>query len=181
LASGNSTGSMANLASNAPRDWRQFKPAGGNFSVIVPNDGFQTVQTVPFRDKPIDFHFYLARDASTMYAVVWATGPFLGETDETATSVALAGLLKGLGQGYDSVGDGHKFTCDLKSPLNVPQNGYSGQEFDLTGCTVPGLARVYTKVNKDQRQMIVGLTFFMQPDPSTRRFLQSFQLGQVGN
>jgi micrococcal nuclease len=165
------------LASPTAREWRQFQPAGANFSVIIPSEGVQGSETILFRDKPIDFHSHVARDGWTMYAVMWASGPYLGETDEVATIQALAGILKGLGRGYDSVGDGHTFKCDPKSQRNVSTNGYSGQEFDLTGCTMPGLARVYTKVVGDDRQLVIGVTFFMQPDPNTQRFLKSFKLG----
>lgn len=174
----NSSSSRGDLRNPKAREWRQFQPAGAHFSVIVPSEGMQSIETMLFRDKPIDFHTYIARDGWTMYAVVWATGPYLGETDEMATTFALAGLLNGLGRGYESVGDGHKFKCDVKSQRNVSTNGYSGQEFDLTGCTMPGLARVYTKTTGDERQFIVGLTFFMQPDPQAQRFLKSFEVGR---
>lgn len=178
LSRTSSPNSPAHLANPVAREWRQFQPAGANFSVILPSEGFQGSETILFRDKPIDFHTHIARDGWTMYAVMWATGPYLGETDELATTVALAGILKGLGRGYDSVGDGHKFKCDPKSQRSVSANGYSGQEYDLTGCTTPGYARVYTKVSGDDRQLIIGVTFFMQPDPNTQRFLKSFKLGQ---
>jgi endonuclease YncB( thermonuclease family) len=167
----------ASLASPVAREWRHFQPAGANFSVIIPSDGFQGTETILFRDKPIDFHSHVSRDGWTMYAVMWATGPYLGETDELAITLALAGILKGLGRGYDSVGDGHVFKCDPKSQRNVSSNGYSGQEFDLTGCTMPGFARVYTKVVGDDREIIMGVSFFNQPDPNTQRFLKSFKVG----
>jgi micrococcal nuclease len=167
----------ANLASPVAREWRHFEPAGANFSAIIPSEGFQGSETILFRDKPIEFHSHVARDGWTMYAVMWATGPYLGETDEVAITMALAGIIKGIGQGYDSVGDGHKFKCDPKSQRNVSANGYSGQEFDLTSCTMPGLARVYTKVVGDNRKLIVGVAFFQQPDSNTQRFLKSFKVG----
>jgi len=173
----NSSASRVSLASPMEREWRQFRPAGANFSVVIPSEGMQSIETILFRDKPIDFHSYIARDGWTMYAVIWATGPLLGETDDTATKFALAGILNGLGRGYDSVAGRQKFKCDVKSERDVSGNGYSGQEFDLTGCTVPGLARVYTKVTGNDRQLIIGVTFFMQPDPKTQRFLKSFNVG----
>jgi micrococcal nuclease len=172
-----SSSSRANLASPVAREWRQFQPAGTNFSVIIPSEGLQASETILSGDTPIDVHSHIARDGWTMYAVMWATGPYRGETDELATIQVLAGILKGLGRGYDSVGDGHVFKCDPKSERNVSENGYHGQEFDLTRCTMPGLARIYTKVVGDDRQFIMGVTFFMQPDPNTQRFLKSFKVG----
>jgi micrococcal nuclease len=172
-----SSNSKANLASPVAREWRQFQPAGANFSVIIPSEGFQGSETILSGDTPIDVHSHIARDGWTMYAVMWATGPYRGETDELATIQVLAGILKGLGRGYDSVGDGHVFKCDPRSQRNVSANGYHGKEFDLTACTMPGFARIYTRVIGDDRQFIMGVTFFMQPDPNTQRFLKSFKVG----
>ena len=168
----------AALTSSTPREWRHFQPAGANFSVIVPSEGMQTTETKLYLDKPIDFHSYVARDGWTMYAVLWAAGPSLNEPDDVWITTVLSGILRGLGRGYDSVGDGHKFKCDVKSKRDVSQNGFTGQEFDLTGCTKPGFARIYTKVAGGQREFVLGVTFYMQPDPKTQRFLTSFRLGK---
>jgi len=108
--------------------------------------------------------------------VVWATGPFLGETDETVITFALAGLIKGIGRGFEQRG-GSKFDCSLEAGTNVSANQFVGREFDLTRCTLPGFARVYTRVEGDERRLIVGATFSLQKDSEgSRRFLQSFAL-----
>lgn len=178
LRNASPTDPAAGLSSSAPREWRRFQPAGANFSAIVPSEGMQGTETILFRDKPIDFHSYVARDGWSMYAVLWAAGPSLNEPDDMWITTVLGGILRGLGRGYDSVGDAHKFKCDVKSKRDVSQNGYTAQEFDLTGCTMPGFARIYTRVAGGQRQFVVGVTFFMQPDSKTRRFLTSFSVGE---
>ena len=172
--SGSPDSSMA-WAKPGPREWRQFQPAGAKFSVIVPSEGRDSIETILFRDKPVDFHSYASADGLGVYAVVWAIGPFLGETDETAMTFALAGMINGVASGYEQVGG--KFNCPIKAHTDVAANGFAGREYDLTGCSIPGFARVYTRVEGDSRRLIVGVSFNVQKDVSAaKRFLQSFSL-----
>lgn len=164
-------------AKPGPREWRRFQPAGGKFSVIVPSEGRNGVETILFRDKPIDFHSYASADGESVYAIVWATGPFLGETDETAMTFALAGLINGVTKGYEA--SGGKFDCPVKAFAEVGTNGFAGREYDLGRCTLPGVARVYTRVEDHERRLIIGVTFSVQKDATaSKRFLQSFSLEQ---
>jgi micrococcal nuclease len=166
-------GSDMSWAKPGPRQWRQFQPAGAKFSVIVPSEGSQGIETMLFRDKPIDFHSYKTVDGMSVYALVWATGPFLGETNETAITFALAGLLRGIEASFEK--QGGKFDCPLKPGMDVSTSGFVGREFDMTRCTLPGLARVYTRVEGDDRRLILGVTFSLQKDTNlARRFLDSF-------
>lgn len=160
-------------AKGGPRDWRQFQPAGAKFSVIIPSQGRQSIETIMFRDKPVDFHSYASAEGISVYAVVWATGPFLGETDETAITFTLAGLLKGVEHGYEQLG--RKFDCPVKPGTDVSDGQFVGREFDLSKCTLPGVARVYTRVEGDERRLILGVTFSVQKDvEGAQRFLRSF-------
>lgn len=163
-------------AKPGPREWRKYEPAGGKFSVILPSQGREGTETVMFRDTPIDFRSYLVSDGFSVYAVSWAVGPYLGETDQVASLQALAGVIKGIGTGFEERGS--KFDCPATPKMiDVSKDGFFGQQFDLTKCTLPGYGRVYTRVEGEQRRLIVGFAFAAdkQIDPA-KRFIQSFSL-----
>jgi micrococcal nuclease len=156
------------------RDWRKFEPPGQGFSVIVPEGGRKSLDVTFFEDKPINTYAYLVKERSTMYGVIWLAGPAGGELDEVAIPTALAGILKGFSQSYEKIGE--KYKCDAKAPRKVPVAGYTAMEFDLVGCHNPGAIRVYTRVVGEERVFIMGLSFFEEPDPNVKRFLNSFEL-----
>lgn len=157
------------------KNWQQFRPAGENFSALVPEEGKQMKAPVLFGDQMIDVNIYMARDGWTVYALMWITAPSFGETDTAAINDTLTGFLKGVGAGYDSRdGRSGAFSCEPRGQNNISLSGYTGREFDLTTCTVPATARAYTKVVDGQRQMYMGAVFYMEEDANVKRFLKSF-------
>lgn len=166
--------SSMDWAAPIAREWRQFQPPGQNFSVFVPADGRKSMETTLFRDKPINTYAYLVRDRSTMYAVLWLSGPYLGELDEVAIPGAISGILKGFDGAYERLGE--KRRCEAKDQRVVPGKDYTAREFDLVGCHRPGIGRVYTRVIGEERQFVMGLSFFEDADPNIRKFLNSFTL-----
>lgn len=62
-------------------------------------------------------------------------------------------------------------------PIPELTNGYTGSEFDLTSCTIPGKVRAFTRLAGDQRQMYIGVVFYKEEDPNVARFLRSFTVG----
>jgi micrococcal nuclease len=156
------------------RDWRKFEPPGQGFSVVVPDGGRKSLDVTFFEDKPINTYAYLVKERSTMYGVIWLAGPSKGELDEVAIPMAMAGILKGFSSSYEKIGE--KYKCDAKAPKKIPVTGYTAMEFDLVGCHNPGAIRVYTRVVGEERIFIMGLSFFEEPDPNVKRFLNSFEL-----
>ncbi len=152
--------------------WQRFQPAGENFSAEVPSDGKQIRNSVPFGDQMIDVNYYMAHDGQAVYALMWTTGPFQGETDNAAIDATLSGLLKGVGAGYGSIGG--KFSCEPHSNSDISMAGYAGREFDLRSCTIPAMSRAYTKVIGSQRQVYLGAVFYFGEDPNVTKFLGSF-------
>ena len=156
------------------KPWRQFKPAGENFSADVPAGGKQmTLPVAADNGGTVDLHVYMVRDGKTIYELLWLTGPTYGEADGTALDQALSGYLRGLDRGYQS-GGGGPFSCASQSQKKLSVAGYTGSEYDMSSCTVPGKLRVFTKATGEQRQMYVGAVFYFEQDPNVARFLQSF-------
>jgi len=163
-----------------PGNWRVLRPAGENFSVLVPEDGNKTIIPVPNGGEIVENHVYMGRDGCAVYTVMWMTGPTYGESDKGAVSATLESFLKGVGQGFqkgsESVGRPASFVCDLQNDINISQGGYTGSEFDLSSCTVPARARAFTRVVDDQRQMYLAFVFYMEEDENVARFTKSFTI-----
>jgi hypothetical protein len=174
-----SRSSITNRGVSAPASsWQRFQPTGENFSVLVPS-GTQATKTVPFGDQTIKVNYYMAHDGWTVYSLMWATGPTNGETDAVAINGTLSGFLRGVGAGYESVGG--KFSCEPRSDSDISLNGYSGREFDLKDCTIPAMARVYTKVVGGQRQMYIAVVFYGKDQTNVSKFMESFTVNDATN
>jgi len=162
-------------------DWRQLRPAGENFSVLVPAGGKQMDLPTAAGDRMVETHVYMARDGWSIFALMWLTAPTLGETDKVAIDQTVTGFMRGVGQGYQdrgkSVGRPSQFICELQNPKSISMNGYTGSEFNLTSCTIPARARAFTRVVDDQRQMYVAVVFYMEEDDNVMRFIKSFTVG----
>ena len=78
------------------KNLRELHPAGQNFSVLVPEEGRQITQPLPFGDEPVDVNMYVSRDGASLYAVFWLTGPTYGETDVAAIEGTVLSLIKAL-------------------------------------------------------------------------------------
>ena len=157
--------------------WRLLRPAGANFSVLVPENGKQTDAPVPDGES----HIYMGRDGWAVYVVSWVTAPSMGESDKAAISETLEVFLKTVGQGFqigaERIGRPQSFLCGLENEKNISQGGYTGSEYDLNSCTVPARARAFTRLVDDQRQMYIAIVFYTQEDENVDRFINSFTLG----
>ena len=168
--------SAADMSAMAPidREWRIFEPPGQNFSVIVPEGGRKSLDVTFVEETPINTYAYMVRERSTMYSVIWMAGPTKGEPDEVAIPLTVGAILKGISQSYQKAGQNYK--CDTKAPRKIVVKGWAASEFDLVGCHIPGSIRVYTRVVGEERVLVMGVSFYEQPDPNVKRFLNSFQL-----
>ena len=157
--------------------WRLLRPAGANFSALVPPGGKQTDAPTPEGES----HFFIARDGSSVYTIAWVTAPSMGETDEDAIAGSLSVFTLAVGKGFrigsESAGQPQSFQCELQNEKKILISGYTGSEYDLNSCTVPARARAFTRVVDGQRQMYVGVVFYTQVDENVDRFINSFTMG----
>jgi endonuclease YncB( thermonuclease family) len=157
--------------------WRLLRPAGANFSALVPPGGKQTDAPTPEGET----HFFIARDGSSVYTIAWVTAPSMGETDEDAIASGLSVFTLAVGKGFrigsESAGHPQSFQCELQNEKKISQSGYTGSEYDLSSCTVPARARAFTRVVDGQRQMYVAVVFHTQDDQNVDRFINSFNMG----
>ena len=126
--------------------WRTLRPARENFSVLVPDEG--ELKTIPIAggDRMVESHLYRGRDGRSAFAVSWLAAPTYGESDADAIKHTLASFLKGFGTTFNALyGAQQTFTCELQNEKDISMGGFTGLEFDLTSCTIPAKARVFTR------------------------------------
>ena len=153
--------------------WHRLQPEGENFSVLVPEGGKQVANDLPFGNHTLSLHAYVGRDGYASYNVIWATGPSLGETDVAAVDSFVFGFLHSMKPA--SAGNS---SCEATGTKTVSTAGYFGREFELSGCLLPGLARIYTKVVGEERRMYFAVTLYKESDANVAKFLKSFTLNQ---
>jgi hypothetical protein len=157
--------------------WHVLRPPRECFSVLVPEEGEQATIPIPAGDRMIDAHAYRGRDGRSAFSVSWFTGPTYGEPDVVAIKASLSSLLKGTGDAFERRHPGQRFSCELQNEKDISRGGFAGLEFDLTSCTVPAKARVFTKVTSNGgRQMYLATVFYMDQDDNVSRFLNSFTI-----
>ena len=157
--------------------WHVLRPARESFSVLVPEEGEQATIPIPAGDRMIDAHAYRGRDGRSAFSVSWFAGPTYGEPDVVAIKASLSSLLKGFGDAFERRHPGQRFSCELQNEKDISRGGFAGLEFDLTSCTIPAKARVFTKVTgSGDRQMYLATVFYMDQDDNVSRFLNSFTI-----
>lgn len=156
------------------KNWGELRPEGQNFSVLVPEEGRQLVYPVHIGQELVDVTIHVAREGASVFAVLWLTGPTLGETDKAAIDDSVVnGFIKGFHTSYQR-GDRGEFSCPRMSEKNISMSGYTGREFDLSSCTLPTRARAFTKVVGDQRQMYFSVVFYGDENETVSKFINSF-------
>jgi len=166
--------------SAARKEWGPLQPEGENFSALVPQGGDKRTIQVPSGTETVDTHVYMVRDGASVYSITWVAGPTEGESDQDALSYSIRRYVEGVREGYEaramSVGRPAAFVCDLEKEKDISRSGYTGSEFDFSSCTVPGYARIFTKVVNNKRQMYVATAFYNAPDENVVRFIKSFTI-----
>ena len=159
------------------KNLHELRPAGQNFSVLVPEEGRHISLPIPYGDEMVDVNMHIARDGGNVYSVYWLTGPSFGETDKMAMEEMVLKVIKSFHQKYE-VGDRSQFFCGKQREHDVSMNGYAGRDFDLSTCSLPTRARAFTKVIDNKRELYVGIVFYGDDDANVSRFIKSFTAGR---
>ena len=158
---------------SGPKNWQQFKPEGQYFSVVVPDDGVRKEAEIPVGEQSAEIGVYVAREGQSVYAIMWLVGPSFGEQDKATITNSVRGFLYGFAEGYKRKNN-EEFSCELQGERNIAVNGFSGSDYDLPACTIPGKVRAYTRVINGRRQMYIAAVFYAEDDPKVTRFIKSF-------
>ena len=139
---------------------------------MIPTGGKLSREPIPFGDSYVDMNYYVVRDGASVYTMMWTTGPETAESDSSVIKSILMGFLRGVGAGYEKLGG--QFSCTPNAGSDISTGGFTGRGFNLTGCTIPAAARVFTKAGDGKRQVYLGAVFYSEKDENVDRFIQSF-------
>ena len=158
-------------------NWRLLRPEREHFSALVPTIGqFDKLQV-----SGAEGYLYRGGDGWSAFAVVWLVGSTYGESDNEAMKNTLGRFLKKFGQGYEAdrkIGKHPDYSCELQNEKDISMGGFTGLEFELSHCTIPAKARVFTRIVDDYRQMYFATAFYFEPDPNVDRFINAFAITQ---
>jgi endonuclease YncB( thermonuclease family) len=157
------------------KNWDTFKPEDADFSVLVPDDGQRRSISVPMGEKTSTVSIYAARDSEARYALMWIKGPSFGESDRSAVTNSAQAFLYGFAEGYKRRNN-EPFECEPQGERPFTVSGFSGSDFDLRSCTIPGKLRMYTRSVNGERQMYIAVVFYNEPDANVSRFIKSFTI-----
>jgi endonuclease YncB( thermonuclease family) len=155
----------------------ELRPAGENFSVLVPEEGRQLVLPFGPGDESAEVNMHAARDGASIYFVFWFSAPSLGETDKVALGETVEDWIKSAHKSYEIADRGY-FFCRQRREKDISMNGYTGREFDMSSCSLPTRARAFTRVVDNQRQMYIGIVFYGEDNENVGRFIRSFTVGR---
>ncbi|HKG45374.1 MAG TPA: thermonuclease family protein [Pyrinomonadaceae bacterium] len=161
-------------------NWRPLRPARENFSVFVPAEGELKTIPIPAGDRMVDSHNFRGRDGRSAFGVSWFAAPTYGESDVDAIKYSLTSFLKGFGTTFDALYRGQQtFSCELQNEKDVSMNGFTGLEFDLSSCTLPARARVFTRTVDGDRQIYLATVFYLEQNDNVERFINSFTITEA--
>jgi endonuclease YncB( thermonuclease family) len=157
------------------KNWNTFKPEDADFSIQVPDDGQRRSISLPMGEKTSTVSIYAARDGEARYALMWISGPSFGESDKSALTNSAHAFLYGFAEGYKRRNN-ENFVCEPQGERPFTVNEFSGSDFDLRSCTIPGKLRMYTRSVNGERQMYIAVVFYNEPDANVSRFIKSFTI-----
>lgn len=154
-------------------DWYRFRPAGEDFSALVPQNGKQFDAEVPFEGELGNVTVYVGRDGWSTYLVQWLKAATRGESHKTALDSGMMGFAMGLNS---SLGPKASGSCAPTNEKYISVSGLPAVEFELKSCVVHGRVRIVTKVGAEQRHVYVLGALFVDEDDSVTRFLNSLMI-----
>ncbi len=164
------------MLNSSEKQWNVMRPAGQDFSALMPDGGQQLTHPLPFGGEMVDFTIHNSQEGGNLYSVFWFEAQSYGEADKAAIDAMVLETIKTTHERYQQADRGH-FSCPQKREKEVSMNGYFGTEFDMSTCSLPTRARAFTKVVDNQRYMYVAIVFYADDNENVTRFIKSFIAG----
>jgi len=161
------------------KHWQLYKPAGENFSALMPDDGLEKSVSVPFNGRTVEMGVYAAHADWSIYVLIWAKGPSYGESDSVAIHHSLNSFLQAFNESViDASGQPG---CQLENESRFSAGEYSGSDYDLRSCSLPMKLRAFTKAEGADRQIYMGVALRSGPeDENVSKFINSFTVTGSG-
>jgi micrococcal nuclease len=145
-------------ANDSPDEtWKTMQPRGEQLSVFAPTDGQHDVFNIPFGVNSVESHTYFYKNGQTFIQLAWVTRPALGETDDEVLTMVFTGLMQTLTIQYQQFAGDGSLLCKTRKSTPLSMGGFAGREVDLSNCNLPGLVRIFTRVEGSKRTVYAAI------------------------
>jgi endonuclease YncB( thermonuclease family) len=162
------------LANGSPGTWATFEPADRHFSILAPSDAVRiTFPVLDEEGKSVSMNYVMGKSGSSLYFLLWGTGPNGNGTDASASAQALTAMLEGINRGAARSG----ISVSATPGRLVKLKGYSGRQYALSAGPATGTVRILSKQIGADRELFL-MCVLNGPDNSSSgdEFLNSFQI-----
>jgi endonuclease YncB( thermonuclease family) len=162
------------LANGSPGTWATFEPADRHFSILAPSDAVRiTFPVLDEEGKSVSMNYVMGKSGSSLYFLLWGTGPNGNGTDASASAQALTAMLDGINHGAARSG----ISVSATPGRLVKLKGYSGRQYALSAGPATGTVRILSKQIGADRELFL-MCVLNGPDNSSSgdEFLNSFQI-----
>jgi endonuclease YncB( thermonuclease family) len=162
--------------------WQKLAPPGEYFSVLIPDEGQQYTSKIPSPPgAQIDTEFFIVNYNGVNYMMMWSTG-----VDRKRYSIdgifdlSIAGFKDGLRQLVKRLGPG--FACEVNYDKDINMGEYSGRQYTISSCAVPGVMRMFYKINGPKIKLYMASTMLgLEGNPVVDQFFDSFKINKEKN
>jgi endonuclease YncB( thermonuclease family) len=162
--------------------WQKLAPTGEYFSVLIPEEGQRFASKLPAtQGLPLTLDFVMVNYNGVNYMVQWMTV-------ENRTHPSVERLFERTIEGFkESLSVlvkrfGPTYACDVSYDKDISLSSVPGRQYSVNSCAVPGVVRIYYKVNNDKVKMYVAATMLgVEGNPLVDQFFDSFRISMDRN
>jgi endonuclease YncB( thermonuclease family) len=170
------------MGSSKKMRWQKLAPPGEFFSVLIPDEGQQYASKIPSPPgTQIETEFFLVNYKGVNYMMMWGTG--VGHKRYSVDEIfdmSIAGFKDGLRQLVKRLGSG--FACEVNYDKDISMGEYSGRQYSISDCAVPGVIRMFYKINGTKIKLYLASTMLgHEGNPVVDQFFDSFKISRERN
>jgi endonuclease YncB( thermonuclease family) len=162
--------------------WQKLAPPGEYFSVLIPDEGQQYTSKIPSPPgRQVETEFFIVNYNGVNYMMVWSTGvEHKRYSVDDIFDMSIAGFKDGLRQLAKRLGPG--FACEVNYDKDINMGEYSGRQYAISSCAVPGVMRMFYKINGAKIKLYMASTMLgIEGNPVVDQFFDSFKINQERN
>jgi endonuclease YncB( thermonuclease family) len=162
--------------------WQKLAPTDEYFSVLIPEEGQRYSGKLPkTQGLPLDLEFVVVNYNGVNYMVNWMT---VENRTHPSVETLFERSVEGFKESLDQMGKrlGPSYACELNYDKDISLSGVPGRQYSVNSCAVPGVVRIYYKVNSGKVKMyLAATTLGIEGNPLVDQFFDSFRISAERN